>query len=164
MRRRRDLLSAGGLAVLAVAYLVANRAYPLDTLATPGPGVFPLAAGLLLLALAAGQAAVALRARSAPAAPALPSAAPALPSAAVPARQGPAVRAWALMAALAGYAAAAGTVGFLTASFVLVVVASRLLGAAGWLRPAALALGVTLAAYALFVVWLGVPLPAGLLR
>jgi hypothetical protein len=68
------------------------------------------------------------------------------------------------MAALAGYAAAAGTVGFLTASFVLVVVASRLLGAAGWLRPAALALGVTLAAYALFVVWLGVPLPAGLLR
>jgi hypothetical protein len=149
MRRRRDLLSAGGLAVLAVAYLVANRAYPLDTLATPGPGVFPLAAGLLLLGLAAGQAAVALRARSAPAAPA---------------RQGPAVRAWALMAALAGYAAAAGAVGFLTASFVLVVVASRLLGAAGWLRPAALALGVTLAAYALFVVWLGVPLPAGLLR
>jgi hypothetical protein len=156
MRRRRDLLSTGGLAVLAVAYLVANRAYPLDTLATPGPGVFPLAAGLLLLGLAAGQAAVALRARSAPAAPALPSAAPA--------RQRPAVQAWALMAALAGYAAAAGTVGFLTASFALVVVASRLLGAAGWLRPAALALGVTLAAYALFVAWLGVPLPAGLLR
>jgi hypothetical protein len=150
MRRRRDLLSAGGLAVLAVAYLVASRAYPLDSLATPGPGVFPLAAGLLLLGLATGQAAVAARARAEAATP--------------PADGSTAFRAWALMALLVGYAAAAGTVGFLAASFALVLVASRLLGATGWLRPAALALGVTIAAYVLFVAWLGVPLPAGLLR
>jgi hypothetical protein len=150
MRRRRDLVSAGGLAVLAIAYLVANRAYPLDTLATPGPGVFPLAAGFLLLGLAACQAVIAVR---------VPSGA-----AAAQADPGSALRASALTAVLAGYAAAAGTVGFLTASFGLVVVTSRLLGASGWLRPAALALGVTLAAYVLFVAWLGVPLPAGLLR
>ena len=58
---RRDALSAAGLAVLAVVYLVANRQYALDTLATPGPGVFPLAVGLLMLGLAACQAAVAMR-------------------------------------------------------------------------------------------------------
>jgi Tripartite tricarboxylate transporter TctB family len=150
MRRRRDLLGAGGLAVLAVAYLVANRAYPLDTLATPGPGVFPLAAGLLLLGLAVCQAVLAARAG--------PEAA-----AAAPADQGAPVRASALMAVLVGFAVAAGTVGFLTASFGLVLVASRLLGARDWLRPAALALGVTIAAYVIFIAWLGVPLPAGLL-
>jgi hypothetical protein len=49
---RRDLLSAAGLAALAVAYLLLNRRYPLDTLATPGPGVFPLAVGVLVLVLA----------------------------------------------------------------------------------------------------------------
>ena len=65
------------------------------------------------------------------------------------------------MAVLVGFALAAGTLGFLTASFALVLVASRLLGAPDWLRPAALALGVTLAAYVIFVAWLGVPLPRG---
>ena len=83
---RRDLLSAGGLAVLAVAYLVANRAYPLDTLATPGPGVFPLAAGVLLLGLAAGQAVAAVRARPAgpPRPPSRPREGPARSSGAWP--------------------------------------------------------------------------------
>jgi hypothetical protein len=150
MRRRRDLLGAGGLAVLAVAFLVANRAYPLDTLATPGPGIFPLAAGLLLLGLAACQAVLAARAGP--------------EAAAAPAEPAPALRASALMAALVGFAGAAGTVGFLTASFGLVVVASRILGARDWVRPATLALGVTLAAYVIFIAWLGVPLPAGFLR
>jgi hypothetical protein len=145
MRRRRDLLSAGALAALAVAYLVANRAYPLDTLATPGPGIFPLAAGLLLLGLAAGQAVAAGRA---------PHPDPSAGGVAIS-------RVVGLMAALVGYALAAGTLGFLTASFALVLAASRLLGAPGWLRPAALALGVTLGAYLIFVAWLGVPLPRG---
>ena len=145
MRRNRDRLSAGALAALAVAYLVANRAYPLDTLATPGPGIFPLAAGLLLLGLAAGQAVAARRA----------------PRASAPAEGVATSRVVGLTAALVGYALAAGTVGFLAASFALVLFASRLLGAPGWLRPAALALGVTLGAYVLFVAWLGVPLPRG---
>jgi hypothetical protein len=145
MRRSRDLVGAGALAGLAVAYLVANRAYPLDTLATPGPGVFPLAAGLLLLGLAAGQAVAAGRA-----------------SHADPSAGGGAIsRVVGLMAALVGYALAAGTLGFLTASFALVLAVSRLLGAPGWLRPTTLALGVTLGAYLIFVAWLGVPLPRG---
>ncbi len=54
-RSRRDQWSAAGLAVLALGYLLAGRQYPLDTLATPGPGIFPLAVGLALLALAIWQ-------------------------------------------------------------------------------------------------------------
>ncbi len=52
---RREQWSALGLAVLALGYLLAGRAYPLDTLATPGPGIVPLAAGVALLALAIWQ-------------------------------------------------------------------------------------------------------------
>ena len=48
----RDRWSAAGLALLAIGYLLAARRYPLDTLATPGPGVVPLGSGLALLALA----------------------------------------------------------------------------------------------------------------
>jgi hypothetical protein len=148
---RRDLLSAGGLAVLAIAYLAAGHAYPLDSLATPGPGVFPLAAGTLLLGAAVAQAvSAAARAR--------PAATPAV-------AEGPAThlgdrRVLALMAVLVGYPVASAAIGFLTASFVVVLLSSRLLGARGWLRPAVLALGIVLAAHALFVVWLGVPLPS----
>ena len=50
-----DRWSALGLAVIALAYLIAGRDYPLDTIATPGPGIFPLAAGLALLAIALWQ-------------------------------------------------------------------------------------------------------------
>ena len=53
---RRDRWSAAGLAVIAAAYLAVNLRYPLDTLAAPGPGVFPLAAGVALLVLAGGLA------------------------------------------------------------------------------------------------------------
>ena len=144
---RRDLLSAGSLAVLAIAYLAANRAYSLDSLATPGPGVFPLAAGTLLLGAAVGQAVAAARAR---------------PATASSPAEGPAGRrVLALMAVLVAYPIAAAAIGFLTASFAVVLASSRLLGTRDWLRAAALALGVTAGAHVLFVVWLGVPLPSG---
>jgi hypothetical protein len=145
---RRDLASAAGLAVLAVAYLVANREYALDTLAAPGPGVFPLAVGLSMLGFAACQAIAATRS-SAGAAPHPPG------------DRRARWRVLALVGVLVVYAVAAGTIGFLTASFALVLVSSRLLGARGWLRPAVLAAGVTAAAYLIFVVWLAVPLPRG---
>lgn len=147
---RRDALSAAGLAVLAVVYLVANRQYALDTLATPGPGVFPLAVGLLMLGLAACQAAVAMR-----------SGAGAAPGDRAP-DEGPArSQVPALVAVLVAFALAAGVIGFLTTSFALVLVSSRLLGARDWARPTLLAAGVTAAAYMIFVAWLGVPLPKG---
>ena len=139
---RRDRWSALGLAVLALGYLLAGRRYPLDTLATPGPGVVPLAAGVVLLALAIWQLLAAPR------------------SAPEPADGGAERRAPLIMAAvLALYAAALPVLGFLLTSFALVFVAARLMGLDGWRRPAALALGVTVASRLLFGTWLGVPLP-----
>jgi hypothetical protein len=140
---RRDRWSAVGLAVIALGYLLAGCGYALDTLATPGPGIFPLATGLALLAVAAWQFATA--ARVAPAAAGAPSALTRTPLI--------------MAAALVVYAATLPVIGFLPASFVLVVIAARLMGLAGWWRPAALALGVVTASRVVFVTWLGVPLP-----
>ena len=138
---RRDHWSALGLAVLALGYLLAGRRYPLDTLATPGPGIFPLAAGLALLALAIWQLVAAGRSAPDPAGGAVPRA--------------PLI----MSAVLVLYAAALPVLGFLLTSFALVIVAARLMGLDGWWRPAALALGVTAASRLLFGTWLGVPLP-----
>jgi hypothetical protein len=154
---RRDLASAAGLAVLAIAYLVAGRAYPLDTLAAPGPGVFPLAVGVLLLGLAIGQGAAALRRAGRQPGSLAPSTSGDGPAG----EPGASGRVLALTGVLVAYAVAAGLVGFLPASFALVLVSSRLLGARDWLRPALLAGGVTAAAYVIFVLWLAVPLPRG---
>ena len=139
---RRDQWSAVGLAVLALGYLLAGRGYPLDTLATPGPGIFPLAAGVALLALAIWQFLAARRA-----------APEEVDGGAVP--RAPLV----MSVVLVLYAALLPVLGFVPTSFALVFVAARLMGLAGWGRPAVLALGVTLASRVLFVTWLGVPLP-----
>jgi putative tricarboxylic transport membrane protein len=142
---RRDRWSAAGLAVIAAAYLAVNLRYSLDTLAAPGPGVFPLAAGVALLGLAGGLAIFPAR---------------------DPDRElkvsGSRRRTPLLMIGLlALYVGALGVLGFLASSFVLVLLTARLMGATGWRRPAVLALGVTVASYVVFVIWLGVPLPAG---
>jgi hypothetical protein len=161
----RDRWSAAGLAVLAIAYLGAGLRYPLDTLATPGPGVVPLGSGLALLALAvwlfvvagsvvAGTASPPRSVGGLPEAPGEPTR-PIEASADGPMRWAP----LALCAALVLYTAVVPRLGFVTSSFALVVVASRLMGARGWWRPAALGLGVAAIAHLLFARWLGVPLP-----
>jgi len=138
----RDGWSAAGLALLAIVYLMIARRYPLDTLATPGPGVMPLIAGVALLAVAIWL----MVARTA--IPTRP-----MESSSV---LGPP---FVLATALVLYTAVLPRLGFIASSFALVVLASRLMGARGWWRPVALALGVAAAAHLLFARWLGVPLP-----
>jgi Tripartite tricarboxylate transporter TctB family len=138
----RDRWSAAGLALLAIMYLLVGRRYPLDTLATPGPGVIPLVAGLALLATAIWLFIVARTARPARDVGGLLPTSP-----------------FVLAAALVLYTALLTRLGFIASSFALVVLASRLMGARGWWRPVVLALGVAAAAHLLFARWLGVPLP-----
>src|SRR5262245_60427210 len=168
---RRDRWAAAGLAALAISYLYAGRQYALDTLAAPGPGVLPLAAGLALLFLAGCQLIETGQrgsgARRSSDADVESGEGSDLTRAAEPAN----VReAWArrrapllMSALLVVYAASVGALGFLSASGALVVLASKLMGVHGWWRPAVLALGVIVATHVIFVVWLGVPLPRGLL-
>lgn len=143
------------LAALALGYLYAGRQYSLDSLASPGPGVFPLTAGLALLVLAACQAIAegAGRRRGATEQPASGYRSPYQQ------------RTPLFMAVLlAAYAACVPVLGFLAASSVLVVLAAKLMGVEGWSRPVVLAVAVTIAVHLIFVAWLGVPLPTGMLR
>jgi putative tricarboxylic transport membrane protein len=153
----RDRWSAAGLAPLAIMYLLVARRYPLDTLATPGPGVIPLIAGVALLATAIWLLIVARTARPARDVGGLSGsgAAPTRPIESSPVLRSPFV----LAAALILYAALLPRLGFIASSFALVVLASRLMGARGWWRPVVLGLGVAATAYLLFARWLGVPLP-----
>ena len=145
-RSRRDQWSAAGLIVLALGYLLAGRQYPLDTLATPGPGIFPLAVGLALFALAVWQILAGGR-RLAPAA--------AKEADDVGISRTPLI----MIAVLVLYAATLPRLGFTLTSFVLVLVAARLMGLASWWRLVVLALGVTVVSRLIFGFWLGVPLP-----
>jgi putative tricarboxylic transport membrane protein len=159
---RRDRLSGAVLLAAAAAYLWSGRRYALDTLADPGPGLFPLAAGLALAVLAAAQlvrSSMRLRRAGSSADPA-----PGEPSGPAVAGRGRGLRVGVLVLALVACAALMSVAGFLASTFCLTVACSKLMGTPGWARPVALAAGVLLACHLLFSVWLDVPLPTGLLR
>jgi hypothetical protein len=159
---RKELTSGIILALVAGGYLLANAGHALDSLANPGPGVFPLAVGLLLAILAGWQVARAGgRLMAVPRDPGV--------RLGVDARQG-----WGqstknerapfcMVATLALYLIVLGRLGFLSSTFVLVIICSKLMGSRGWGRPIALAFGIVLASYVLFSIWLKVPLPTGYL-
>ncbi|HEY6005495.1 MAG TPA: tripartite tricarboxylate transporter TctB family protein [Anaeromyxobacter sp.] len=158
---RRDRLSGAVLLAAAAAYLWMGRGYALDTLADPGPGLFPRAAGLALALLAAAQlvsSSARLRRAASPAAAARDEAGGPV---AGPARR---LQVGILVLLLVAYALVLSAAGFLASTFCLTVACSKLMGARGWSRPIALAAGVLLACHLLFSVWLDVPLPAGFLR
>ena len=68
-----------------------------------------------------------------------------------------------VLASLVGYVALLSTAGFALATFGLLLILVHRLGGYGWRRSIGLAVGLALATHMVFVVWLGIPLPAGLL-
>jgi hypothetical protein len=155
---KRECASSAVLLGIAAAYVAYGVRYPLDTLANPGPGVFPLAVGVFLVGLMAfqllqsGARLLCVRARAHPAAePGPPPAAP---------RER---RPWVMIAVLAAYLLVVTPVGFYVSTLALAAACSKLMGTRGWLRPLALSAGLLLACYVLFSVWLKVPLPRGYL-
>ncbi len=154
----RDLVAGTVLLLLAGAYLAANLRYPLGALADPGPAVFPLAVGLLLLTLAAIQiveVGLALRRgdSSVTGAPA--------PSGD---RSGRAGLPLVMVAGLVVYLLAMPWLGFYPASLLLVIFSSKIMGTRGWGAHILLAAGVLLVCVLVFTLWLKMPLPRGVFR
>jgi hypothetical protein len=158
---RRDLRASLALAAVGVAYLAYSARYPMDTLATPGPGIFPRAVGALVAALATWQAvraALALKARrSGEAHP------PRSETADGPPPDADEWKPLLMVAIIVVYLLVVSGLGFLVSTGIVVIACSRLMGTSGWRTPVLLALGTVLCCYVLFEVWLKVPLPRGFL-
>jgi putative tricarboxylic transport membrane protein len=158
----KDALSNAVLLVIGGGYLWYDSRYSLDTLANPGPGIFPLVVGLLLVTLAAIQLARSGRRLLLT----RPTAKPGSPAACPPEVSGQTHTEripWLMVGILVLYLMVVSRIGFLTSTFVLVIICSKLMGTSGWKRPVLLAAGLIVACHFLFSVWLKVPLPTGLL-
>lgn len=135
-------------AVLAVLYLLEALRYGRGTLDDPGPGLYPLVVGALLLLGSIGAAVEVVVAPSGDAV--------AWP---VGAARG---RMIALVAASLGYVLLLPYIGHPLAGTVVTLVALELMGQRGWPLKIGLALAVGLGSHYLFAVVLGVPLPRGI--
>jgi putative tricarboxylic transport membrane protein len=158
---RKDSLSSAVLLLIGVGYLWYDLRYPLETLDNPGPGLFPLVVGLLLVILAILQLAQSggrlLLARSEQ-----PGSSLSFPTEMLKQAQDERIP-WLMVGILVLYLVVVSWIGFLTSTFIVVIICSKLMGTPGWVRPIALAAGLLVACYFLFSVWLKVPLPTGYL-
>lgn len=129
---------------------------PLGTPRMPGTGLFPLALGVMLMGLAATQAVRLYLARPKPVQPA-PAAAPA------PERDGATQRVTLFMGAVVVATALLSTLGYALTSFLLMLALLWVLGVRKPHVAGAIALGSAVVCYFVFVQWLKIPLPAGVL-
>ncbi len=162
MQIRKERLSSLVVLLFGVLFLLYNVKYPLDTWGNPGPGVFPLIAGTVLVILAAWELARSLL-KAASARDQERSSAECAPvKETVQARNG---QVWVLVliAAFILYILMIKWVGFFVSNFFFVIIASRLIGARDWIGPIALSVGVNLFCYVLFDIWLKLSFPRGVL-
>jgi len=130
---------------------------PLGTPRMPGTGLFPLALGVMLMGLAATQAFRLYLAQSKPAQPATGAAA------APPQRDGATQRVVLFMGAVVIAIALLSTLGYPLTSFLLMLALLWVLGVRKPHVAGSIALGSAVACYFVFVQWLKIPLPSGVL-
>ncbi|MGH2393546.1 MAG: tripartite tricarboxylate transporter TctB family protein [Candidatus Limnocylindria bacterium] len=147
---RRDAVAASALLLFAaLAAFESARLLPFGVVRNPGPGFFPWWVSLTLGTAALVQLGHLLIARRVPGA----------------ARPGGGLgRVVALVALLAVYSLVVETVGYPIATFGLVLFMLRVTEPHPWPLALGIALLAAAGSYVLFAVWLGVPLPAGLLE
>ena len=144
MPRMRDVAAAVVLLLGAAGAIVEGRSLPFGTIAAPGPGFFPLTVAVALAGMA-----VLLLVRPQPAAPPL-----AWPP-------GARVRLLAVVAALFAFTAILEPLGFLAATFLLMLVLFRVVEEHRWAIVVAESAAAAVASHVLFKTWLGVRLPPG---
>jgi len=148
--KRLDLIAAAGLAGLAAYILFESRKLAFGSFRVPQTGFFPRALGILLVLLALGELVRALK-----------SSVPARTSEKI-AGEGW-IRIGATLATMLGFAVVLERLGFLLATFLLMVLLLRAIEAPRWPKVFFVALVTSLLSYGLFAWLLGVPLPAGIL-
>jgi len=162
MTPRKEIASSLVLILFSMTFLIYTTRYPLETWESPGPAVFPLLLGGILLILASGQLIRAFLA----------------PKIAGPAGEHDSTinglkkflhdnkgeaKVLSLTALLILYILMMQWIGFFVSTFLLLILSSRLMEAKDWGRPIALSLGVGIFCYLLFDVWLKLSFPRGIL-
>lgn len=132
--------------VVGLTWALLARGLPLQQGNAPGPGLFPLALGLVFAAMGAGLLAQSRADRSAP---------PLWPD-----RAG-ARRVLLIFCALAAYIALVDLVGFPSSTTLFLIALFRAWGGYRWRVVIALAAALSAANYVIFEAWLGLSLPSG---
>ena len=162
MTIRKEIASSVAVILFGIVFLLYSGRYPLDSRACPGPGVFPLIVGGMLLALAVLQLAQALWKWKRPEKP--ETAAKRDGSVRGFFRENPGEKtAVALIAGFILYILMIQRVGFFVSTFLFVIFVSGLSEARDWWKPVLLSVGINVFCYLLFVMWLKLSFPNGLL-
>jgi hypothetical protein len=162
MTPRKEIVSSSVLILFSLTFLIYTTRYPLDDWESPGPAVFPLLAGGVLLLLAAWQLIRAFLApKTSDRAVQKGSLVTSL-QAFFHENQGEA-KVFALTALLIAYILLMQWIGFFVSTFLLTILSSRLMEAKGWIKPIVLSAGIGLFCYSLFEVWLKLSFPRGIL-
>jgi putative tricarboxylic transport membrane protein len=154
MSTRKEITSTLVLLLLGAGYLAYSTEYPMYTWNNPGPRVFPLIVGSVLILLTLGHLIRSLRFRKREEGEAESQPRKKLRNASRPSI---------LVVYFVLYLLLIQWAGFFVSTLAFVVVSSRLLGAENWPRPVALGIGVDLFCYWVFEVWLKLSLPEGFL-
>jgi putative tricarboxylic transport membrane protein len=154
MNTRKEITSTLVLLLFGAGYLAYSTEYPVDTWNNPGPSVFPLFVGGVLVLLAFGHLiqSLGIRKREEREENAQPAKKPLIVS-----------RPFILVGYFILYVLLIQWAGFFVSTAAFVMMSSRLIGAEDWARPLALALVVDLFCYWVFEVWLKLSLPRGFL-
>jgi putative tricarboxylic transport membrane protein len=162
MSVRKEITSSLVLLLFGVGFLLYDLKYPLDQWANPGPAVFPLMVGMVLVTLAAWQLVQEVRKPNPKGSKENEEEARNSITAFLRRNRGE-TKPLVLIAAFIVYLLMVKWVGFFISNFMFVIISSRLLGAKDWGRPIALSAGVSLFCYFLFEVWLKLSFPRGIL-
>ncbi|MHB8908423.1 MAG: tripartite tricarboxylate transporter TctB family protein [Syntrophales bacterium] len=156
-----SVVFAGLILAVGLGYEIMALNMPRGRLSYPGPGLFPLAIGIFLVATALGcllqEILPRMRGEGQPAPPLSND-----DSAAPPPRN--VQKTFQLMALLIVYTLALKPLGFLVCICVFLIVAIRIFGYRRWVPAVAMAAVIAGASYVSFVLWLKVPLPSGILE
>ncbi len=156
--RAYEALFAGLVLAAGIVYEVMARQMPRGKLGYPGPGFFPTVVGAFLVLTAAAcliQALLTGRSRgSAPAGQGKAAPAP---------RDRQAVRVGLFVSLLILYALTLQPLGFPIAIVLFLVAATWVFGYRRWFPALGIATGLAVLSYLIFVLWLKVPLPLGIL-
>ena len=151
----QNAFAATFLAV-GVGYESMALSMPVGGFANPGPGLYPIIVGAALILTSAACLIQNLVSG-------VPDRVLADDAGAPAQAKGGVRRAWLLVAALFAYVIALKPLGFPVALPLLLMASVRVFGETNWLRNFAVSFVLTAIAYAVFIMWLKVPLPMGIL-